>query len=134
MGGCGGAGPSTTPVTGEVVYPDGASLPLGGRVVFVSAGGDAAHTAKGYFGSDGKFQLTTSGENDGAVPGEYKVAVLPTVPDDRGLMSERAYAQALEPIDRKYLDPQTSGLRYTVSAENGPQHIRIEVSKPRGRR
>jgi hypothetical protein len=134
MGGCGASGPTTTSVIGEVVNSDGAPLPLGGRVVFVNADGDPTHTAKGYFGSDGKFQLTTSAENDGAVPGEYLVAVLPTVPDDRGSMSERAYAQALQPIDSKYLDPQTSGLRYTVSAENGPQNIRIEVNKPRGRR
>jgi hypothetical protein len=130
--GCGGSGPSTIPVTGEVAYRDGASLPLGGRVVFVSvsSGGEKGHTAKGQFSSDGKFQLTTFEENDGAVPGEYKVAVLPNVPDDRGSLTERAYAQALEPIDRKYLDPQTSGLRYTVSAENGLQPIRIAVTKP----
>jgi hypothetical protein len=131
--GCGDSGPSTTAVTGEVVYPTGASLPLGGRVIFASPG-DSAHTAKGHFGSDGKFQLTTTTDGDGAVPGEYLVAVLPTLPDDRGSMSERAYAQALEPIDKKYLDPQTSGLRYTVLAEKGPQHFRIEVTKPRGRR
>jgi len=136
FGGCGDSGPLTSPVTGQVVYPDGTSPPLGGRVVFASAsaGGDATHAAKGYFGADGKFQLTTFSENDGAVPGDYKVAVLPNVPDDRGAMSQRAYFEAMEPIDRKYLDPQTSGLRYTVSAESGPQHIRIEVAKPGRRR
>jgi hypothetical protein len=132
--GCGDAGPATLPVTGQVVYPDGTSPPLGGRVLFTSASGEANHTAKGHFGSDGKFQLTTFQENDGAVPGDYQVAVLPEAPDDRGSMSERAYEAALEPIDAKFLNPQTSGLRYTVPAESGPHHFRIEVTKPRPRR
>jgi hypothetical protein len=117
-----------------VVYPDGKSPSLGGRVVFTSVGGEAKHTAKGHFGSDGKFQLTTFQENDGAVPGDYQVAVLPTVPDDRGSMSQQAYEAALEPIDARFLNPQTSGLRYTVPAENGPHHFRIEVTKPGRRR
>jgi hypothetical protein len=121
-------------VTGEVVYPDGRSLPLGGRVVFVSAAGDRTHTAKGYFGAEGKFQLTTFSQNDGAVPGEYNVAVLPNVPDDRGKMPERMYIESMDPIDSKYLDPRTSGLKYTVPAGDGPHHFRIEVAKPRGRR
>lgn len=116
------------------MYVDGRPLPLGGRVVFTSASGDRTHTAKGYFGADGKFQLTTFSENDGAVPGEYTVAVLANVPDDRGSMSERAYLEAMDPIDDKYSDPRTSGLKYTVPADDGPHHFRIEVAKPRGRR
>lgn len=132
--GCGEATPSTLPVSGEVVYPDGTSLPLGGTVIFTSVVSDNLPSAKGYFGSDGKFQLTTYSENDGAVPGEFLAAVRPNVPDDRGSMSPREYIQAMEPIDPKFLSPQTSGLRFTVAANQAPPHIHIEVTKPSRRR
>ena len=71
--GCGGGveTPETVPVSGTVMY-NGNPVP-GATVSFMS---DAApRAATGITDSEGKFQLSTFGANDGAIPGEHKVTV-----------------------------------------------------------
>ena len=124
---------ATYPVRGEVVFKDGSTLERGGRVVFQLVGSDPMITAKGYFESDGKFELTTYSKGDGAPAGEYEVMVVPTVPDDKGEMSEREYLKAMNPIDIRFKNAKSSGLKFTVSPETSPHEFRIEVTRPRKR-
>ncbi len=131
--GCGKSGVPTYPVSGQVVLKDGSTLPMGGRVVFELVDSDPLLQAKGYFESDGRFQLTTFENGDGAPAGEYQVMVVPTVPDDKGSMSEREYLRAMNPIDIRYKNASSSGLRFTVTPEGAPHEFRIEVSPPRKR-
>jgi len=134
-GGCGDTRPPTYRVTGQVVLPDGAALACGGRVVFTNANESPPKSAKGYFGSDGKFDLTTFDDGDGAVAGEYHVAVFPNVPDDRPPgMSPAQYVRAMQPIDDRFKYPGKSGLQFTVSPETEPHDFRLEVTRPRRRR
>ncbi|WP_146451031.1 hypothetical protein [Bythopirellula polymerisocia] len=124
---------ATYPVRGDVVFKDGSTLERGGRVVFQLVGSDPMITAKGYFESDGKFELTTYSKGDGAPAGEYEVMVVPTVPDDKGEMSEREYLKAMNPIDIRFKNAKSSGLKFTVSPETSPHEFRIEVTRPRKR-
>jgi len=132
--GCGDSRIPTYPVSGQVVLQDGSTLPRGGKVIFFSRNQEPPIRAEGYFGADGKFELTTYEQGDGAPEGEYDAAVVPTVPDDQGGLSTREYLMAMEPIDDRYKVPGNSGLRFTVSAEDAPHEFRIEVTRPRRRR
>jgi hypothetical protein len=120
-------------VRGQVVYSDGSSLPTSGQVIFESVDRDPPVEAKGFFETDGKFELTKFKGGDGVVAGDYKVAVVCNVPDDRGQLSEQEYRRASNPIDRRFTRAITSPLRFTVSAETAPHEFRIEVYPPRRR-
>jgi hypothetical protein len=120
-------------VQGQVVYSDGSSLPTSGQVIFESVDLDPPLTAKGFFEKDGKFELTKFKGGDGVVAGDYKVAVVCNVPDDRGQLSQHEYQRARSPIDRRFRSPRSSPIRITVSAETAPHEFRIQVHPPRRR-
>ena len=133
--GCGGGRLPTFPVTGQVVYADGTNLKYGGLVKFVCSDVTPPVTARGAFGEDGKFKLTTFSNGDGAIAGEHKVFLIPNGADDREPgMSPAEYAAALHPVDKRFTNPETSGLSFTVSAEDKTHDFRIEVTRPRRRR
>lgn len=133
--GCSGSKLPTYPVSGQVVFPDGSTLERGGIVRFICNDVTPPVTADGIFGPDGKYQLTTFHEGDGAVAGEHQVIVIATVPDDREPgMSLKEYTKSLHPIDDRFKNPSASGLRFTVSAETSPHEFRIEVTRPKRRR
>ena len=117
----------------QVVYGDGSSLPTSGRVSFESVELDPPVSARGFFGKDGNFELTKFKGADGMVAGDYKVAVIFNVPDDRGQLSQQEYQLASNPIDRRFTIPGPSPLRFTVSAETAPHEFRIEVHAPKRR-
>jgi len=104
-------------------------------LIFKNSNDSPPHQAKGYFGTDGKFTLTTFNDGDGAVAGEYHVSVHPNVPDDRPPgMSPGQYVRAMQPIDDRFKLPGKSGLNFTVSPETAPHDFRIEVTRPGRRR
>ena len=131
-GGCDGSD-KTFAVRGQVVYTDGSTLPVGGQVSFSSVDLDPPITARGFFGTDGHFELTKFKNSAGAKAGEYRVSVMPNVPDDRGSMSQAEFNAALNPIDARFRSPRSSRLKVTVSPETAPHEFRIEVHRP-GRR
>ncbi len=135
VSGCGESTLPTYPVSGQVVFPDGKTLPEGGQIKFSCDAVDPPLVAKGRFGTDGRFTLTTFREGDGAIAGEHRAMVIPSVPGDREEgMSMADYTAALHPIDKKFKHPDASGLKFTVSAETAPHDFRIEVTKTRKRR
>ena len=74
VGGCGE--PTTYPVRGRVVFPDGAPLSSGGVVLFKSQPREGSPlTARGEILKDGTFELTTLVEGDGARPGKHHAMV-----------------------------------------------------------
>jgi hypothetical protein len=130
--GCGNS-PATFPVRGQVIYSGGSSLPASGQVIFESVELDPPLSARGVFETDGKFELTRFKGASGVIAGDYKVAVICNVPDDRGRMSQQEFRRASNPIDRRFMSPSTSPIRVTVSAETAPHEFRIEVHPPRRR-
>ena len=70
--------PDTVPVTGQIVFQGG--KPLSGGLVQFCALDKSQLTIMGEVQSDGNFALMTSagrGKARGAVPGDYKVIILP---------------------------------------------------------
>lgn len=122
--GCGGR--KTYPAGGKVVYK-GTSQPLkGGLVIFELVVGDAKVSARGTIDDEGTFLLGTFREDDGALEGEHRVAVIPRLPST---MEEAEKAMA-ETIDQRYRNLDTSGLRFTVTRDATKNQFTIEVDKP----
>jgi hypothetical protein len=124
---------ATFPVRGRVVYSDGSSLPTSGKVVFESVQHDLPISAIGFFEKDGNFELTKFKGAGGVVAGDYKVAVVCNVPDDRGQLSPQEYQRVRNAIDRRFTSPRSSPLRFTVSAETAPHEFQIKVDRPKRR-
>lgn len=132
--GCSDGQPPTYPVTGQVVYSDGSTLPVGGYVLFQSTDASPPEKAIGYFATDGNFRLTNSAKDDGVVAGNYNVSVVPSEPENEGGLSGAELARAFHPIHQRFLNTKSSGLSFTVSAETSPHEFLLEVTKPGRRR
>jgi hypothetical protein len=132
IAGCGDS-QTTFPVRGRVVYSDGSSLRTSGQIVFESVELDPPLSATGFFETDGNFELTKFKGGDGVVAGDYKVAVVCNLPDDRGQMSPQEFQRVSNPIDRRFKSPRSSPLRFTVSAETAPHEFQIKVERPKRR-
>lgn len=125
--GCGGSDrPQVVAVSGVVTF-DGAPL-ADAKVNFMAAG--ASQAATGTTDSEGKFQLTTYKENDGAVIGKHIVTITKVEsgggegmdasnPDAAYAAAMSGAAQPESEIPAKYGDPAQSGLDANVTAD-GP--------------
>jgi hypothetical protein len=122
--GCGGNGPS--PVRG-VVTLEGTPV-AGATVLFMPDAEAECRPASAFTSTDGTFRLTTYTENDGALPGKYRVLVQKTeAAKDRGAAEqsalERAKGKREEEASQKHRKPflpetyakfDTTPLRCTV--------------------
>ena len=114
--GCpGSSAPETIKVQGKVTY-QGQPVTTG-YVSFVSVGpteGLPSRPATGTINPDGTYELTTFGESDGAVPGEYQVAVVSVT---GGPTPEEPDAPEQWAIPKRYGTPAESGLTATIPAD-----------------
>lgn len=114
----------------------------GAQVVFTSKGG-AARNAIGTTDDQGKYQLTTFDQNDGAVIGSHSVTVsMATTSEEASNASAEdptaAYGSAMDaaasgaapadegPIPSKYAAPGTSGLEAEVT-EDGSNEFNFDL-------
>jgi len=104
--------PQTYPVTGDVKI-DGQPL-ASGMVIFMSESGRAA---KGKL-NNGSFQLGTYVDDDGALPGRYKVVIVAL--DSVKMEGTHGYLDRPVPslIPARYASTETSGLEFEVAASN----------------
>lgn len=107
--------PKTFPVTGTVKFADGTPL-AGGTVEFRNITDDIAKqvNARGEIGADGQYQLTTFAANDGAIVGEHQVCVFPPTHEVPGNFNSEPPPN---PLQRKFMAYDTSGLKYSVKAD-----------------
>ena len=121
VAGC-GASTKTFPVSGTVKFADGKAL-AGGTVEFSSEAADTKGlNARGVIEADGSFKLKTSidgKEMDGAVAGPHRVAVIPRALDRPLNMQEKFPAP---PINGRFRNYDTSGLEFTVKADEPNQY------------
>jgi hypothetical protein len=130
LAGCGGNDhPETVPVAGTVTYK-GAPVE-GAQVSFMAPG--APRAAIGTTNSQGKFQLTTFEENDGAVIGKHAVTISKSGADQPAggmdaMNPSDAYGQAMGAaasgtgaeegeLPARYANPQSSGLEAEVTRD-----------------
>jgi hypothetical protein len=106
--------PKTYPVTGKVTYR---GQPVTSGMVMLSPV-DSGHAATGNLEKDGSFRLTTFQKDDGAVPGEYHVAIQVFPAEGAGLPGAEFGGKA-PPIPQKYASAMSSGLTAEIKdAEN----------------
>lgn len=132
-----GAGiPKTVTVTGTVLYNGN---PLQGAEVSFQpkAGGTASRPARGTTDSSGRFTLKTyvrpGTEADGAIPGDYLIAVTKTdgaamTPEDmaKGAKGGKMMATPKNQLPPRYANAEKSGFTATVSAD-GNNDFKFEL-------
>jgi len=116
--GCSGS--STAPVAGRIKFKDGsdASSLAGYEITLAPVAGKAS--AAGTVQPDGSFQLSTVGDNDGALPGSYKVALTPPVSADPDKPPPKPVIAA------RYNAPETSGLTIEVKPGRNTPELTVE--------
>ena len=120
LAGCGGNG--TYPVEGKVVYQDGVpATDLAGYLVNLDLP-DQQVGASGLVQPDGTFTIGTFEDDDGALPGKYRVAITPPEPP--------VDAPPPKPIiPRTYGDLQKSGLEMEVKPEDNDITLTVQRLK-----
>jgi hypothetical protein len=119
LGGCGNKRLPVAPAQGQVFY-QGKPLAFGSVMFQPSVG----PPARGVIQSDGSFQLSTYGTNDGAVVGPHKVRIAcfetqrPSNGAPAARQGEVGVGRSL--IPQKYSNFDTGGLRVEVKAANEP--------------
>jgi hypothetical protein len=121
--GCGrSSAPKTVVVQGKVTYK---GQPVTqGYISFVpakSGGGPVSRPATGTLTADGSYQLSTFGENDGAIPGEYQVVV---ISKSGGPTPEEPDAAEEWHVPEKYGTGAESGLTAAIPADQA----RVELN------
>jgi len=120
--------PRTLPVQGKVTWR---GQPLSqGMVAFSPArlgeAGQPSRPAMGKIGPDGTYRLSSFRENDGAMPGEYRVTVVSYYASEPG--PDDSFKPAVSRIPIRYGDPEKSGLNFTVPSDaRGPVVYNIDV-------
>lgn len=127
LSGCGSSGPY--PVEGKVVWRDGtpARELAGSHVIFDLP--EKQTSARGIIQADGSFRLTTQKENDGALPGKYKVLI---VEANRKARGGGADPTEMEPtkMDSRYSDPSSSDLEAEVTRGSNKITLTVDRAPP----
>jgi hypothetical protein len=127
--GCGGGGPKMMPIEGEVIY-QGKPLTTG-TVLYVPRDRAAGRQARGEIQSNGTFQLMTFKPADGAMLGEYDIAIVALKPHPGESREAIEAAGGIVPrgslIPDKYSDPSTSGLSDSITTDHSGKK-RIELN------
>ncbi len=114
--GCGDGHPARSLVTGTVSY-NGKPISIG-SLVFVPVGGGPS--AQGKVARDGSYEMGTFDEDDGVIPGNYKVMIVAlTSSGGSGLPEDEVKAnnEPVSVIPEWYGDLEKSGLLVTVTAD-----------------
>ena len=127
--GCADDRPPAYPAGGTVTQSNGKPLP-GGWIEFQLAGDAMARTAKAEIQPDGRFELGTFAEADGAMEGKYRVIVMPPVPPFRdpraqpGPPPDRSRYPKIHPRYRKF---ESSDLTFSVTPEATQNRFEIRL-------
>ena len=139
--GVAGCGKARYPVTGKIVYDDGAAYTAGGIVSLEGLIKGKTVMTRAAIRSDGTF-TTDPGSSSGAVAGRYRIRLTPARPEDPPLPDdpdvqpappkERSSRGRPElPFDKKFLSCETSGLEWTVGRGGNAGELVISLGQRR---
>jgi len=126
LAGCKESRPAATyPVSGRVVFSDGAPLSTGGVVICESVPAEKQRTfcARAVIQADGTFRLSTFSDGDGAVAGKHRVLIKAQRGGDRDHIGPPV-------IDPRFEAFETSGLELIVEPP-GNNQVKLVVERPR---
>ena len=126
LAGCGGnpSYPETSPTTGLVTFR---GQPLtSGTITYAPVNAQEQRPASGQINGQGKFSLSTFRPGDGAMPGEYRIAVVAYAGSADSLRAGGKANAGTTAIPGKYSKPQTSGLTATVSSGSNYHEFPLE--------
>lgn len=126
--GCSDGSPRRYPVQGKVVFPDGEVLKQG-TVEFQSLGREPPVTATGSIQPDGRFEMETMSQNDGAIIGRHRVIVVGE--QEVGTSEERPWKLSKSPVHQRYADFKTSGLEVTVEPKRNVVELAVDYAADR---
>lgn len=118
-----GCGSGRSQVAGRVTYEDGTPVEAGTVLGEATVNGKPVGV-QGNIEPDGSFRWGTERAGDGAVPGSYRVAVMPVPLGD----SEKAEGK-VPAVAGKYTKYQTSGITFEVKP--GRNELNITVTRPK---
>ncbi|PQO26326.1 carboxypeptidase-like regulatory domain-containing protein [Blastopirellula marina] len=111
--------------------------PLEGATVIFSPSGPG-RSANGMTNAAGEFSLGTIEPADGVLPGEYQVAIIKSIVDEKRVTVDPLAVQEktgqfppsppnINIVPRKYANPQKSGLTAAIS-EAGTSELKFEIA------
>ena len=114
--------PQTFPTSGMVVLE---GQPLEGATVIFRSNSPQPQAAVGRSDAEGKFQLRTYEDGDGAIAGEHSVSITCVTTEDppagTNLDEANVVIKEVSLIPQKYGDPKKSGLTATVTPDQENQ-------------
>lgn len=120
-----GCGSGRYPVTGRVTYENGTPLDAGTVIGEAKVDGKLV-SVQGNIAKDGSFRWGTARPGDGAVPGSYRVLVMPVALGDSELAAGK-----LPAVDSKFTKFETSGITFEVKPADN--ELNITVTRPRSK-
>lgn len=122
----GGCGSARCSVTGRVTYDDGSPLDEGNVAGEATIDGKLV-AVQGNIQKDGSFTWGSDKPGDGALPGTYRVVVLPRA------LGDSEMAQGMVPaVDSKFTRYETSDITFEV--KSGRNELNINVTKGASKR
>jgi hypothetical protein len=109
-------------VTGKITYEDGSPVEAGTVIAEASVDGKIV-AVQANIERDGSFRLGADKPGDGALPGNYRVLIMPVALGDSELAAGKRPAVA-----GKYTKFETSGI--TLEVKPGPNILNIKVARP----
>jgi len=117
-----GCGSGRYPVTGRVSYEDGSPVE-GGTVIGEATVNDKVVGVQGNIEKDGTFSWGADKPGQGALPGMYRVLVMPVA------LGDSEMAEGKRPsVSSKYGKYETSGITFEVKP--GKNVLNITVTRP----
>jgi hypothetical protein len=120
-----GCGSGRYPVIGRVTYEDGSPVEAGTVIGEAKVHGKAVGV-QGNIEQDGGFRWGTARPGDGALPGNYRVIVVPVALGDSELAEGKVPA-----VDGKFGKYETSGITFEVKPERNVLNITVTRPKPK---
>lgn len=121
--GCGGDHHRVYPVSGKISF-DGKPMEGGGAIALIPTGSETGKAAGGIIDEDGNYTLSTYVENDGSIPGKFRVIITQTAveepeatPDGTAPRESVPFLSADKLIPPIYSDFKGSPLTVEIKAE-----------------